>query len=138
MPLTDPAFEKEVKKALAHWHDLAYLGDCPLARSLLPNASLSTKERGKLLQQLLQEAIECLKPSETSGEDQARSYKILHYKYVERKRERQVIEWLTISVPIRGSPWGRGAPKIRVACRLTPTTIFSTRSKSANSQAASS
>jgi ATP/maltotriose-dependent transcriptional regulator MalT len=97
---SDPAFQKEVKRALTHWHDLDYLGDCPLARRLLPDGSLSAEERGRLLQQFLREAIERLRPSKALGNESLdRAYYFLTYRYINRQSRQAVMSQLAISLP---------------------------------------
>lgn len=96
----DPQFIKIVEDALRHLQDYIQLGQSPLAEWAKVNGS-SHVERGKQLQQLLNDAIESFRPTEKRpGEPLPRvwySYAVLHDAYVEGAQNREIMARLYIS-----------------------------------------
>ncbi|MCC6804312.1 MAG: response regulator [Anaerolineae bacterium] len=79
------AFVEQVKQALEHLYDFAYLQQHPLARFYDRDGELSAKTAGRQLRHELIKAIESLKPPADIHfrEPIARLYNILHMYYVE-------------------------------------------------------
>lgn len=79
------AFVEQVKQALGHLYDFAYLQQHPLARFYDSESDLSAKTAGRQLRYELITAIEALKPrSDTHFRaPDARLYNVLHLIYVE-------------------------------------------------------
>jgi hypothetical protein len=96
----DAEFIKIVEEALRHWHDYIALGQSPLAEWAKVDGG-SHVERGKQLQQLLNDAIESLRPAEKRpGEPLPRvwyNYAVLHDAYVEGVQNREIMARLYIS-----------------------------------------
>ncbi|MEP7289340.1 MAG: response regulator [Chloroflexota bacterium] len=79
------AFVEQVKQALEHLYDFAYLQQHPLARVYDGKGDLSTRTGGRQLRQELISAIESFKPKTDLNfrAPDARIYNILHLIYVE-------------------------------------------------------
>ena len=79
------SFVEQVKQALEHLYDFAYLQQHPLARNYDGTSDLSAKTAGRQLRYELVTAIESLKPHSESHfrAPDARLYNILHLYYVE-------------------------------------------------------
>jgi len=96
----DAEFIKVVEEALRHWHDTIDLGQSPLAEWAQVDGG-SHVERGKQLQQLLNDSIESLRPAEKRpGEPLPRvwyNYAVLHDAYVEGAQNREIMARLYIS-----------------------------------------
>ncbi|RPJ24183.1 MAG: hypothetical protein EHM33_18690 [Chloroflexi bacterium] len=96
----DSEFIKMVEEALRHWHDTIDLGQSPLAEWAKVDGG-SHVERGRQLQQLLNDAIESLRPAEKRpGEPLPRvwyNYAVLHDAYVEGAQNREIMARLYIS-----------------------------------------
>ncbi len=77
-------FRKNIRDALVHLYDTAYLECSPLVNDLLSAESVSQLTRAQTLRQLLKEAIESLRPREgTPTRTPAwRSYLAYHQRYV--------------------------------------------------------
>ncbi|MCD4739347.1 MAG: tetratricopeptide repeat protein [Anaerolineae bacterium] len=90
----DRTYKQAVRRALAHFHDTAYLRVCPLAEALLP-----VTDRGWALQRLLRTAVEHIKPLGTPVEDDRkwRPYWVLYYRYVQGQSRWRVMSKLAIS-----------------------------------------
>ncbi len=81
----DNEFRKQVKDALEHLYDTAYLETHPLL-SQFPNPPTDSRlTRAQKLRSLLKETIEALRPQEGSpaGSPEWRSYLALRYRYVQ-------------------------------------------------------
>jgi hypothetical protein len=96
----DPQFIKMVEDALRHLQDYIQLGQSPLAEWAKVKGN-SHVERGKQVQQLLNEAIESFRPAEKRpGEPLPRvwyNYAVLHDAYVEGAQNREIMARLYIS-----------------------------------------
>lgn len=96
----DAEFLKMVEEALRHWHDTINLGQSPLAEWAKVEGE-SHVERGKQLQQLLNDSIESLRPAEKRpAEPLPRlwyNYAVLHDAYVEGAQNREIMARLYIS-----------------------------------------
>ncbi len=77
-------FRNDLRDALAHLHDPAYLESHPLARQLVGPDLPRSQSRGQALRALLKEAIETLRPSDhvPSHMPEWRSYRALYYRYI--------------------------------------------------------
>ncbi|HSL28289.1 MAG TPA: hypothetical protein VK900_03735 [Anaerolineales bacterium] len=96
----DQEFVKMVEEALRHLHDYIVLGQSPLADwARVPGDS--HVERGRQLQQLLNDALETLRPAaKRPGEPLPRvwyNYVVLHDAYVEGAQNREIMARLYIS-----------------------------------------
>jgi CheY-like chemotaxis protein len=92
-------FRNDVRDALAHFYDQAYLESHLLVRQLIgPNAPL-TLSRAQMLRTLLREAIEALQPAQgiPSHMPEWRSYRALYYRYVKGVSFLQVQDELGLS-----------------------------------------
>jgi CheY-like chemotaxis protein len=78
-------FRKQVKDALEHLHDTAYLQVHPLVSQIAWPATPQQMTHAQRLRSLLKEAIESLRPQPGSPSDapEARSYLALRYRYVQ-------------------------------------------------------
>jgi len=76
---------RQVRSALAHLYDYAYLQNNPLAALLDPEAALDRVARAQHLRRLLVDCIEALKPQGESapGSQASRAYPILTYRYID-------------------------------------------------------
>ena len=96
----DPQFIKMVEDALRHLQDYIVLGRSPLAEWAKIGGD-SHVERGKQLQQMLQDAIESLRPAEKRPSEPLPrvwySYAVLHDAYVEGAQNREIMARLYIS-----------------------------------------
>ncbi|HJR78463.1 MAG TPA: hypothetical protein VJ821_00235 [Anaerolineales bacterium] len=96
----DPEFIKMVEEALRHWHDYIDLGQSLLAEWAKMDGG-SHVERGRQLQQLLNDSIDSLRPAEKRpGEPLPRvwyNYVVLHDAYVEGVQNREIMARLYIS-----------------------------------------
>src|SRR5215510_6183388 len=79
------SFVEQVKQALEHLYDFAYLQQHPLARRYDGDSDLSVKTAGRQLRHELITAIESLKPTLDAHfrAPDARLYNILHLYYIE-------------------------------------------------------
>ncbi|MCL6429282.1 MAG: response regulator [Anaerolineae bacterium] len=77
-------FRNDLRDALAHLHDPAYLESHPLARQLVGPDLPRSLSRGQALRTMLKEAIETLRPPEhvPSHMPEWRSYRALYYRYI--------------------------------------------------------
>ena len=96
----DPEFIKMVEDSLRHLHDYINLGQSPLAEWAKVDGG-SHVERGRQLQQLLNDSIESFRPAENRpGEPLPRvwyNYAVLHDAYVEGAQNREIMARLYIS-----------------------------------------
>lgn len=97
---------KEVEDALRNLFDYAYLGDTHLAqlkivRARTPEESTTHLDRGKIVHDVVAEAVEKLRPDDGNPGDPAgrewHPYLILHGAYVEDKLNRDIMSRLYIS-----------------------------------------
>ncbi len=97
---------REVEQALRNIYDYAYLGDSPLADLNLIDTRLSEEgvthiDRGKVVNRVLGEAVEKLKPdTEIKSDPPAREwypYLILYGSYIENKLNRDIMSYLYVS-----------------------------------------
>jgi len=95
----DEALAHQVRDALLHLYDIAHLQNHPLAQAISSVRDEKLVSRGRMLRQLLLEAIEQLRPSSDTvpGLTDDRSYKILFYRYVDGMRPDEIMEQLAIS-----------------------------------------
>src|SRR5690242_4352878 len=93
------AFVEQVKQALEHLYDFAYLQQHPLARAYDGDSDLSAKTAGRQLRYQLITAIESLKPQATAPfrAPDARLYNVLHLNYVENLTIQEVAGELGLS-----------------------------------------
>lgn len=96
----DAEFIKMVEEALRHWHDTIDLGQSPLAE-WAGVAGGSHVERGKQLQQLLNDSVESLRPAEKRPSEPLPrvwyNYAVLHDAYIEGAQNREIMARLYIS-----------------------------------------
>ncbi|MCS7219749.1 MAG: hybrid sensor histidine kinase/response regulator [Anaerolineae bacterium] len=99
MELTKEAFAEQVKEALSHLYDVAYLPRLELTYLLTGDGNLSWNERAQALRHILIQAIERLDPGETLSlrARERRSYAILFGRYARSMTSQDVMEELAIS-----------------------------------------
>lgn len=92
-------FHKQVKDALEHLHDAAYLQVHPLLSQMTDLAADSTQTRAQRLRAWLKNAIEQLRPTQDlpSNSPEWRSYLALRYRYVQRMNPANIESELGIS-----------------------------------------
>ncbi|MDI7275809.1 MAG: response regulator [Anaerolineae bacterium] len=92
-------FRNDVRDALVHLYDPAYLEAHPLARQLIGRDLPRTLSRGQALRALLKETIEALRPAEhvPSHMPEWRSYRALYYRYIKGMGFLQLEEELGLS-----------------------------------------
>lgn len=92
-------FGRQVRDALVHLHDFAYLQTHPLAVTLLGTRKDRTTNTGRLLHSRLVQAIEALCPPHEAATSHhaVRSYRLLHLRYVEGMSIHKVCSELGIS-----------------------------------------
>lgn len=88
MPRADPvsaAFVRQVRSALAHLYDYAYLQNHPLATAVDPGHDLDRVSRGQKLRRLLLDSIEALRPQqdEDASPEAAWANSILTFHFVD-------------------------------------------------------
>src|SRR5579859_5910997 len=86
------AFEQQVRDCLAHYYDYAFLQDNELVRLLTPEVR-SDAQRVQVFRELVEQAIDSLKPGPGSDADsrQARFYNILQYRYINQQQVQRVL-----------------------------------------------
>jgi CheY-like chemotaxis protein len=91
-------FVREIRDALAHLYDFAYLQRHPLAQRLVPPQAETTRTRAQELRRILLDAIEVLNPGDSVPIRAAerRAYAILFGLYVEGRERREVAASLGI------------------------------------------
>jgi hypothetical protein len=103
---TDRIPAKDVEKALRNIYDYAYLGDLPIASMRMIETRLSKDEithvdRGKMVNKVLAEAVDKLRPETEVPRDQPSRewypYLILHGAYMEDQLNRDIMSRLYIS-----------------------------------------
>jgi CheY-like chemotaxis protein len=95
-----PEFKELVKDALSHLYDVGHLQTHPLVEQLyIPEDRLVAGGRARALRQVLFDAIEALKPNETSGltSRTGRAYKLLYRRYIEGIKATEVALHLSLS-----------------------------------------
>lgn len=99
MELTKETFAEQVKDALLHLYDVAYLPRLELAYALARSESPTWQERAQSLRRVLIQAIERLDPGShiSLRARERRSYIILHNRYVRSMQTWEVTEELAIS-----------------------------------------
>jgi CheY-like chemotaxis protein len=97
----DPDFRKQVKEALEHLYDTAYLATHPLLPQLTSATETSQLARAQKLRSILKEAIESIRPQHLglpSATPEWRSYLALHHRYTQGMSQAQVESELGISL----------------------------------------
>jgi len=99
MTLARSDFDEEISTLYKNLYDLIYLRNCPIAEVLVPDASLSRKERGWQIHHLLLDAIEELKPGTGAPilSREWRRHQLLLLRFVERMDPNEVASELCIS-----------------------------------------
>ncbi len=93
-----PATAQQVRDALAHLDDLAYLQTHALARRFQPEPGRSPASAAKLLRQALLAAIEAMRPRQGATDPHAcRAYQSLYLRHVEGRPIPAVLDKLAIS-----------------------------------------
>ena len=90
---------RQVRDALSHLYDYAYLQRHPLADSLVPASAITTRTRAQELRQILLDAIEALNPGDSVPirAVERRAYAILFGMYVEGRERREVAASIGVS-----------------------------------------
>ena len=96
---TKALFTQQVKDALAHLYDYAYLQTHPLASLLVSDELASQQTRGQELRKILLQAIEALNPGPNVPfrSPERRSYASLFCRYVEGQSPAEIAQSLAIS-----------------------------------------
>ncbi|MCC7355281.1 MAG: hypothetical protein IT330_16170, partial [Anaerolineae bacterium] len=99
MVLTKEAFTEQVKDALLHLYDVAYLPRLELARFLTDEGDLSWDERAQALRRRLIQAIDRLDPGPSLPfiARERRSFTILSARYARSMTSQEVMDELAIS-----------------------------------------
>ncbi|MEW5717805.1 MAG: response regulator [Chloroflexota bacterium] len=99
MPIEFDAFHKQVKDALEHLHDAAYLQVHPLLSQIASEVADSQQTRAQRLRAWLKNAIEQLRPAQDlpSSSPEWRSYLALRYRYLQRMNPTNIENELGIS-----------------------------------------
>jgi len=89
----------ELRSALSHFHDLAYLENHPLARKLSLVAQAPDLSRGQLLRRMLHLAIDALDPGPGTppSAPEARPYQLLRGRYILQQSMIELASQLNIS-----------------------------------------
>jgi CheY-like chemotaxis protein len=95
--LPDPEFVQEVRSALAHLFDYAYLQNHPLANRLTIGQKFDAVTRAQHLRRTLLDAIEALRPQTPMRTDDARAYALLAYRCVDGLAMPEIEEKLALS-----------------------------------------
>ena len=97
--LTSGNLIRELRSALAHLYNLAYLENHPLAMRIHPEGSPAELSRGRLLRRALKLGIEALDPGPgfAPNSPEGRPYQVLHNRYIARQSIVQIAEQLGIS-----------------------------------------
>jgi len=97
--MEEETLTQQVRNALFHLYDIPHLQNHPLAQAISSVGDEKLVSRGRMLRQLLLEAIEQLRPGSDAASDLTddRSYKILFYRYVDGMRPDEIMEQLAIS-----------------------------------------
>ena len=92
------AYVSDLRRALAHLHDLAYLESHPLARRIAFIAQAPTLSRGQLLRRTLRLSIEALDPGPEvpANSPEARPYQILRARYISQQGITDIAQQLGI------------------------------------------
>ncbi len=92
-------FAHQVRDALAHLYDIAYLQEHPLCRILLADLPAGAISNAQSLRRVLLEAIEGLRPGPQVpySSKEWRPYRVLLYRYVQRMPMGRILEELAIS-----------------------------------------
>jgi CheY-like chemotaxis protein len=95
--LPDPEFVQEVRNALAHLFDHAYLQNHPLAYRLAIGQTFDAAPRAQHLRRTLLDCIESLRPQTQTRPDDARAYAVLAYRCVDGLAMPEIEEKLALS-----------------------------------------
>lgn len=97
--IKDDEFVQQIRDALTHLYDHAYLQRHPLAEHLVPPQIAATRTRGQELRRILLDAVEALRPGDNIPlrAVERRPYAILFGMYVEGRERREVAEAIGIS-----------------------------------------
>lgn len=97
--LTTPPQEliHDVRNALAHLYDYAYLQNHPLAFRLTPDPKTDQVTRAQHLRRTLLDCIEALRPQTAARPDDARAYAVLAYRCVDGLTMPEIEEKLALS-----------------------------------------
>ena len=99
MPIESPLpeFIQQVRSALAHLYDYAYLQNHPLALQLTVNQNLDAITRAQQVRRALLDAIEALKPQGQANAEATRAYAILTYHCVDGLTMPEITDKLALS-----------------------------------------
>ncbi len=99
LPMEFDTFHKQVKDALEHLHDAAYLQVHPLLSQTASQVADSQQTRAQRLRAWLKNAIEQLRPAQDlpSSSPEWRSYLALRYRYLQRMNPANIESELGIS-----------------------------------------
>src|SRR3954470_24916218 len=99
MPIVSPLpeFIQQVRNALAHLYDYAYLQNHPLALQLTAGQHLDEITRAQKVRRALLDQIEALKPQGHANAEAARAYAILTYHCVDGLSIPEITEKLALS-----------------------------------------
>jgi len=92
-----PEFVQQVRSALAHLYDYAYLQNHPLALQLTVNQNLDAITRAQQVRRALLDAIEALKPQGQANAEATRAYAILTYHCVDGLTMPEITDKLALS-----------------------------------------
>ena len=92
-----PEFIQQVRSALAHLYDYAYLQNHPLALQLTVNQNLDAITRAQQVRRALLDAIEALKPQGQANAEATRAYAILTYHCVDGLTMPEITDKLALS-----------------------------------------
>ena len=94
----DPEFTHQLRDALAHLYDYAYLQRHPLAERLVSPETAAIRTRAQELRRILLDAIEALKPGDSvpMRASERRPYSILFGLYVEGRPQQEVASSLGV------------------------------------------
>jgi CheY-like chemotaxis protein len=95
--LPDPEFIQEVRNALTHLYDYAYLQNHALAFKLTTGQKTDEVTRAQQLRRTLLDCIEALRPQAKARPDDARAYAVLAYRCVDGLAMPEIEEKLALS-----------------------------------------
>jgi CheY-like chemotaxis protein len=90
-------FVDEVRCALAHLYDYAYLQNLPLAHRLAGSAATDGVTRAQRLRRLLLDCLEQLRPEQVAAGEETRSYAILTYRSLDGLSVPEIADKLALS-----------------------------------------
>lgn len=90
---------EQVRNALAHLYDYAYLQTHPLAARLDATQALDDVSRAQMLRRTLLDALDCLRPRDPADDIAAgsRAYTVLTYRYVDGLAVEEIMAKLALS-----------------------------------------